>query len=476
IDLVNPEAEISNRAIAIGREIASLRASLRTEPPTTPSDDERIQQLNDLQEVQREIIDDFQGFIDSPDIQTLIAQLSVDAREQETLAELDQFINLQNKLQDLDQNAVLIYPLILEDRLELVLVTPFSEPTRYPVEVEREELNATIVEFRQALNTPNTLTQDRSLAHDLRPAAQQLYEWLIAPMADDLDAIGAETILYAPDGALRYIPLAALHDGDQWLIERFLINHITAASLSNLNLRPDPQPQVLAAAFSEGSHDVAVGDRSFSFEGLPFAGLEVENLAQTFPNSIQLFNGEFSRDTTIPLMDIYNIVHLATHAAFVQGSPNDSFILFGNGQHITLEEIKGWEGKFNQVDLFVLSACETGLGGTDLGNGEEILGFGYLMQQAGAEAAIASLWSVNDGGTQVLMNAFYAALNNGYSKAEALQRAQQALITSDTSVLEGERGVEVEIVDTRTGQPLSQSNDLSHPYYWAPFILIGNGL
>ena len=91
--------------------------------------------------------------------------------------------------------------------------------------------------------------------------------------------------------------------------------------------------------------------------------------------------------------------------------------------------------------------------------------------------AIASLWQVSDGGTQVLMDAFYAALNNGYSKAEALQRAQQALITSDETVLEGDRGnATIEIIDTRTGQPLAQSTDLAHPYYWAPFILIGNGL
>jgi CHAT domain-containing protein len=111
-----------------------------------------------------------------------------------------------------------------------------------------------------------------------------------------------------------------------------------------------------------------------------------------------------------------------------------------------------------------------------LGNGEEILGFGYLMQLAGADAAIASLWAVNDGGTQMLMDAFYAALSNGHTKAEALRRAQIALITSDASVLEGERGnATISVISTETGQPIS-SNQLDHPYYWAPFILIGNGL
>ncbi|NEP55151.1 MAG: CHAT domain-containing protein, partial [Moorea sp. SIO3C2] len=123
----------------------------------------------------------------------------------------------------------------------------------------------------------------------------------------------------------------------------------------------------------------------------------------------------------------------------------------------------------------VLSACQTGLGG--FGNGEEILGLGYQFQRAGARAAIASLWQVSDGGTQTLMDAFYTALNHGYSKAESLQRAQQALITGDQTVLEnGDRGAELQIINTHTGQPLHQSHGLRHPYYWAPFILIGNGL
>jgi CHAT domain-containing protein len=214
---------------------------------------------------------------------------------------------------------------------------------------------------------------------------------------------------------------------------------------------------------------------------LPFAGVEVENLLAAFPGTTGLFNDEFSLDAVEPALNRYTIVHLATHAAFVQGSPSDSFILFGNGDRLTLEDLKGWRGRLNRVDLVVLSACETGVGAATLGNGEEILGFGYLMQEAGAEAAIASLWVVSDGGTQVLMNAFYEALNNGYSKAEALQRAQIALIRDDQAVLaSGQRSIEPFNPDT--GEPLAiyatgdGSQNLSHPYYWAPFILIGNGL
>ena len=108
------------------------------------------------------------------------------------------------------------------------------------------------------------------------------------------------------------------------------------------------------------------------------------------------------------------------------------------------------------VELIVLSACQTAVGG-ELGNGEEILGFGYLMQDAGARAAIASLWSVSDGGTQVLMNDFYRRLRSGASKSEALQQAQIAMIKGNLTA----------------GESLPNP---SHPYYWSPFILIGNGL
>jgi len=142
------------------------------------------------------------------------------------------------------------------------------------------------------------------------------------------------------------------------------------------------------------------------------------------------------------------------------------------GDRITLREMQNWSLK--NVDLVVLSACETGLGGK-LGNGEEILGLGYQMQQAGARAAVASLWSVSDGGTQALMNAFYAGLkSDNLTKAEALRQAQIALITNNYQALGEQRSIGVEAISDRT-QPSVQAQ-LSHPYYWASFILIGNGL
>ncbi|NEP54352.1 MAG: CHAT domain-containing protein, partial [Moorea sp. SIO3C2] len=264
---------------------------------------------------------------------------------------------------------------------------------------------------------------------------------------------------------LRYIPLTALNDGDQWLVENYRVNHITSASLTDFNTSVSQAPQVLAAAFGDAGNEYNfdVGQRSFSFTGLPYAGLEVELIADKIPNTTSLFDQDFTRAQTVPKMNDHNIIHLATHAEFVPGTPEESFILFGDGDRATLRDVATWS--LQNVDLVVLSACKTAVGGA-FGTGEEILGFGYQLQRTGARAAIASLWSVDDGGTQLLMNLFYAALQDpNLTKAEALQQAQIAMLNGDMSDLIEARPELAKLADT-----------YQHPRYWSPFILIGNGL
>jgi CHAT domain-containing protein/Tfp pilus assembly protein PilF len=454
---------ILNKAVEIGKELTQLRKLKQQNGTLTPAQEQRIAQLVKAQETIRE---GFNNFIRSPEVLALVTQGSPETLSQDLLLQMGNFNALQDNLKNLQQNAVLLYPLILDDRIELILTTPDSPPIRRTVSVPKKQLNETIAAFRRALQNPTS---------DAKTPAQQLYTWLIKPLEADLKTADAQTIIYAPDAQLRYIPLAALYDGQQWLVQRYRINNITAASLTELNTKPQRQLRVLAGAFATGRYNFTVGGQSFDFAGLPFAGAEVENLAKTVPATTKFIDKAFTPEVTVPKMDDYSIVHLATHGALVLGTPNDSFILFGNGERITLADMQKWSLK--NVDLVVLSACETGLSGK-LGNGEEILGLGYQMQRAGARAAIASLWQVSDGGTQVLMNAFYAALNKSMTKAEALRQAQIALITKDLSGVGGSRGEEawIEVVSTRTGLPPQVSNNLSHPYYWAPFILIGNGL
>ncbi len=293
----------------------------------------------------------------------------------------------------------------------------------------------------------------------------------MAPLEELLTNAKVLTIVYVSDRSLRYVPLAALNDGKQWLIERFKIHRITSATLSDLSKKPVKELNLLAGAYGTTDSEVDVGGEPFLAKGLPFARAEVEGLARIIAGSRVLLGSAFDPVTIEREAHFYTVIHLATHAAFVVGQPGQSFILFNNGHRLTLKEVQGrWLNLLGKANLIVLSACETGIGGRD-GNGEEILGFGYLMEQAGADASVATLWSVDDGGTQILMAKFYEVLlKQGTSKADALQQAQIALIRSDEPGSPLDRGVGL------AGEVVQFKGRLSHPYYWAPFILIGNGL
>jgi CHAT domain-containing protein/tetratricopeptide (TPR) repeat protein len=306
---------ILNKAMEIGKELTQLR-QIKPENRTA----EQEQRIAQLVNVQQKIVEDFNNFIESPEVLALVEQLNPKVRKGDLLNNLEQLIGLQDNLRNLQQKAVLLYPLILDDRIELILTTPDSPPIRRTVQVPKKQLNETIAAFRSALQNPTS---------DAKIPAQQLYNWLIKPLEAELKAADAQTIIYAPDAQLRYIPLAALYDGQQWLVQRYRINNITAASLTELNTKPQRQMQVLAGAFATGRYNFTVGGESFDFAGLPFAGTEVENLAKTVPTTTKFIDKAFTPQVTVPKMDDYTVVHLATHAAFVVGTPDDSFILFG---------------------------------------------------------------------------------------------------------------------------------------------------
>ncbi|MEO1373153.1 MAG: tetratricopeptide repeat protein [Cyanobacteria bacterium J06635_10] len=460
--ILKPEEEILKKynqlqtsAIAIGQELTKLRKI-----PEKNRTTKQQQRIAELVKLETELNKQFNEFSERKDV---IAQLDKLSRQaQEMAVKLKDLDGLRDDLKRL--NAVMLYPLILDDRLELIITTPDSPPLRRTVQVKRSELNQVITEFRQALQNPD---------YDAKTPAQKLYSWLIKPLENDLKQSGAKTIIYAPDSQLRYIPLSALHDGEQWLVQRLNINNITAKSLTDFTAKPKPQPKVLAGAFVNGNYSFQVIGDNYRFQGLPFAGKEVENITKLLPKTTKLIDKQFNEEGMMQRMNEYNIVHFATHAAFVPGDASKSFILFGDGDIANLKEIGNWT--LNNVDLVVLSACQTGIGGK-FGNGEEILGLGYQFQSRGVRATIASLWKVSDDGTQLLMNGFYNVLQQKkITKAEALRQAQIALITNDYSAVGGKRGGL--LVEGDGDDKLKQTDSkLQHPYYWAPFILIGNGL
>lgn len=439
-----------DNAVVLGKELTTLR-QISPQKRSLPQE----QRISQLVTNQQQLLNRFNDFISSPAVRQQIEQISRTARRQNL--DLESLNEIRDNLARLPQKSVLIYPLVLQDSLELVLVTADAPPIHRTVAVKRETLNQTILAFRQALENPS---------RDAKKPARQLYDWIIKPIENDLKQAGTQTLIYAPDDQLRYIPLAGLYDGTQWLVQRYSVNHITAASLTNFNTQRESKLRLLAAAFTKGSYDVTVNNRKVAYSGLPFAAREVQSLADAVPGTKKILDDAFTPTATVPQLDDYTVVHFATHAAFVVGKPEDSFILFGNGDRVNFRDINTWS--LPRVELVVLSACETGLGGK-LGNGEEILGFGYQMQKTGARAAIASLWAVDDGGTQALMSAFYSLLSSGkITKAEALRRSQIALITGQLLTTK-QNGINNKI-------PAAAGGRLSHPYYWASFILIGNGL
>ncbi len=440
--------ELAARAVAIGRELAAL--NLISEDKLTSAQNDRIDELENLQQ---QLNDEFIRFIESEEVQEAVDLLQ--DRIGDEAIRLTALKKIGNKLKKLDHPAVVLYPLILTDRLEIILATPESRPIHRSVSVSRKDLRLKVGEFREALLDPT---------RDPTGPARQLYDWLIGPFESDLDQLKTEAILYAPDDALRYVPLAAFHDGNDWLIQRFRINNWTSSSAMDLGSSMDSELKIVGGAYTVGDYSFQIADQSFHFAGLPFAGKEMETLKEMFGNTLSFPGTQFVFNDIYRRRANFNVLHLATHAASVIGQPSDSFILFGDGDRKSVQQIKSLDF---DLDLAVLSACETAVGDT-LSNGVEVLGLGYAMQQSGARSTIASLWSVSDGGTHALMSEFYRQLGDGKSRAEALQKAQQLLIKNDAdAIASANRGLAL---------PGPVASRLSHPYYWAPFIIVGSGL
>ncbi|XGW00676.1 MAG: tetratricopeptide repeat protein [Leptolyngbya sp. BL-A-14] len=404
-------------------------------------------------------------YLKSASVTALVQQLQQMAPAQNL--KLAAYIDLQTRLQKLGTDSALLYPLILDDRIELVLFTRNAPPIHRTTTIKQTELEQAVKSFRSAIQQKDS--------QNIRQPANQLYNWLIKPIEADLQQANIKTLIYAPDGQMRYVPLAALYDGKQWLVEKYEINYITALSLTNIATRSSQPPHILAGAFTDPAGRVQVNGQAFDFGAIPSALSEVKSLAKQFPNTTKLVYKDFNHASmTSDRLNRYNIVHLATHGKLVAGAPEDSFILLNNNEYITLREIKDW--KLPNVALVVLSACQTALG-DKLGSGIEIIGFGYQLQQAQARASIATLWEISDASTGSLMNEFYAQLQSKQlPPVEALREAQIALITSKNQTSGVSKPRTSVNYPSGQNQTSTINRDLSHPYYWAPFILIGNGL
>ena len=171
------------------------------------------------------------------------------------------------------------------------------------------------------------------------------------------------------------------------------------------------------------------------------------------------------------------VLHIATHGKFESGRPEDSYLFLGTGERFTVEQIQKLQNYMGDIHLVVLSACETALPDQ---NGIEMSGISYYFLSNGAKAVMASLWLVNDGSTSLLMQQFYKNLAAGtMTKVEALQQVQMSLLQGKATDKDAPPRSDGDVaLEPKPGEPLprSRASDFFHPYYWAPFILIGNSL
>jgi len=307
---------------------------------------------------------------------------------------------------------------------------------------------------------------------DPLPQAQALYQLLIGPIADDLRQSGAKTLVLSLDESLRYLPFAALHDGSHYLIDNQSVVMLTEAAQGSLKDAPQANWRVLGLGLTEAKP---------GFAALPNVKEELNGIVG--PDGIEgkvLLDDQFTeRALRDGVSARFAVIHIASHYQFTPGSSDNSFLLLGDGNSMTLTDFRR-KLDLQHVDLVTLSACQTALGGGEDANGMEVEGLGAAAQQQGAKAVLASLWPVADKSTALLMQNLYRLHKDGnLSKALALQQAQLLLLHGPAAAASGgavRGGHSVTAAASPKGAAFHADPNApyAHPYFWAPFILIGN--
>ncbi|MBD2729454.1 CHAT domain-containing protein [Nostoc sp. FACHB-892] len=360
------------------------------------------------------------------------------------LAELDDFFReacLQGQRVALDQvvdkdnpTAAIFYPIILPDELQVIVKIPKQPLQSYSNKISQANVDKLLVELRKNLVNPTATKVVQTQAH-------QVYDWLLKPMESQLQKSGVNTLVFVLDGQLRNLPMAALYDGKQYLVEKYAV----ALSLGLQLLDPKPLVQQQLRALTAGLTQPPPGFSEFA----PLLAIksEFEGITKAGVSTTSLLDGDFKKknleseigDTS------FNIVHLATHGQF-SSRLEDTFILDFDGQI----NVKDFDTLFRSqgksiVELLVLSACQTATG-----DSRATLGLAGAAVRAGARSTIASLWQIDDQSTAMFVSAFYRELKSGKTtKAEAIHRAQLELL---------------------------KHPNYKAPSFWSAYVLIGNWL
>jgi CHAT domain-containing protein/tetratricopeptide (TPR) repeat protein len=355
------------------------------------------------------------------------------------IAELDNYFReaclsaSPQPIDKIDPHAAVIYPIILEDRLEIVLSLPNQPISHYAKNIEQTELEKTFEQMRRSLRR-TSLEKERLLA------AKKVYDLLVQPVEKELISHKIKTIAFVLDGGMKNLPMAALYDGQQYLIEKYNVAITPGLEL----LAPQPlankQLKILVGGLSESRQ---------GFSALPGVESEVQQIKLEIPGQLLLNQGFTSKAIQKQISNSpFPIVHLATHGQF-SSNADDTFVLTWDSR-LDVKDLGELLQNREQdtpkpIELLVLSACQTAEG-----DKRAALGLAGVAVRSGARSTIATLWSVEDKSTSKFMAEFYEQLAKpGVTKAQALRLAQQTLM---------------------------QQNEFKHPFYWAPFVLVGNWL
>lgn len=364
---------------------------------------------------------------------------ALDVIEGLQLAELDNFFRqacLDAKPQQIDKidpTAAVIYPMILKDRIEVILSLPGQPLRNYKTYLPQAEIETNLKKLRGFLSLSAAKPEHLSLY-------STLYDWLIRPAQTEIAASGVKTLVFVINGSLRNLPMAAIYDGQQYLIEKYSIAFAPGLQL----LDPHPLATRALKTLIGGLSEARQG-----FIALPGVQSEVDLITRKVSSEV-LLNQQFTSDSLKQTLSDTKtpVLHLATHGQF-SSKIEDTFILTWDGKLnlSELEEVIGrrTETTSDPIELLVLSACQTAKG-----DNRAVLGLAGLAVKSGARSTMATLWSVNDESTADFMAEFYKQLAKpNIAKSEALRQAQLFLLK----------------------QP-----KYNHPFYWAPFVLVGNWL
>lgn len=414
--------ELSLSFSALGRQKEVLK---KIKNRTT----EQNKELAAIKEKLIKVNQEFSGFLDNLH----------DALPPREVTQIDQDSYKLINMTDADVHTVAIFTVSAEDSFHVLVVTPHGRKA-FSAEHKAVDIATKVLKLRELLSDP----EDQAYL----VLSQELYDIIIRPIEEELLSGGYTTILWMLSGVLRLLPIAALHDGKNFAVNKYQNVCITTSSVIGKQPHSHWNGLGMGVTLKHGDHSPlpAVKDE---LEGI----ISKESSTGVMRGDI-LLDAAFTRDAMEShLEDGYKAVHIASHFELNPANETMSYLLLGDGSMIRMDELRSMPRLFKGVDLVAFSACSTGLG-TASSRGREIDGIGYLGETQGAKTVMATLWPVEDKSTSIMMREFYSLREQGMTKAEALQQAQLSLLNGTFISEDG--------------------HDYTHPYFWAPFILIGN--